>query len=175
MGGMNEENTHTQDDSGERSRPSKSALKRVAVSLQELGVELAALPDIELGGLDLPENLVTALRELRRLPSHGARLRQRQYIGKLMRTIDPEPLVARLAERKRNHDRDVREFQQVERWRDRLLGGEPGALEELLAAYPDSDGPTLTRLVDKASKERDDRRSPAAARALFAYLKQLLA
>ena len=44
------------------------------------------------------------MRDLRRLPSHGAQVRQRQYIGKLMRDIDPEPVLAKLAERKRRHD-----------------------------------------------------------------------
>src|ERR1700728_3130539 len=79
------------------SRPSKSAMKREASSLQELGVKLSALPDQEIKALDLPDNLFVALRDLRRLPSHGAQIRQRQYIGKLMRKIDPEPVLAKLA------------------------------------------------------------------------------
>ena len=49
-------------------------------------------------------SLFVALRDLRRLPSHGAQVRQRQYIGKLMRNIDPEPVLAKLAERKQRHD-----------------------------------------------------------------------
>ena len=83
------------DDSGEteEQRQSKSARKREAASLQELGVKLAALPDQEIKALNLPDNLFVALRDLRRLPSHGAQVRQRQYIGKLMRNIDPEPVL----------------------------------------------------------------------------------
>ena len=157
-----------------RERPSKSARKRAAASLQELGVELAALPDIELEGLDLPENLLAALRELRRLDAHGARLRQRQYIGKLMRKIDPQPLEERLAARKRTHDRSVRAFQQIERWRDRLLGGDPAAAEELIARHPGVDRAKLAGLVDAAQRERAAARAPAASRALFAYLRQCL-
>ncbi|HUX72982.1 MAG TPA: ribosome biogenesis factor YjgA [Steroidobacteraceae bacterium] len=154
--------------------PSKSLRKRQADSLQELGVELAALADQEINGLDLPENLVAALLALRRLPSHGAQLRQRQYIGRLMRTIDPDPVIAKLAVRKRRHDGEIRKFQQIERWRDRLLAGEPGALEELLAAQPGADRSTLAALVGKARRERDEQRAPAGARGLFAYLRQLL-
>ena len=58
---------------------SKSARKREATALQELGVQLAGLPDAEMGGLDLPEDLVTALKALRRLSSRGAHVRQRHY------------------------------------------------------------------------------------------------
>jgi ribosome-associated protein len=83
----------------ESGHPSKSALKREASSLQELGVKLSALPDQEIKELDLPDNLFVALCDLKRLPSHGAQVRQRQYIGKLMRNIDPEPVLAKLAEK----------------------------------------------------------------------------
>ncbi len=89
------------DESGEteEQRLSKSARKREAAALQELGVKLSALPDQEIKALGLPDGLFVALRDLRRLPSHGAQVRQRQYIGKLMRDIDPEPVLAKLAER----------------------------------------------------------------------------
>jgi ribosomal 50S subunit-associated protein YjgA (DUF615 family) len=103
----------------EPGRPSKSALKREASSLQELGVKLSSLPDQEIKELDLPDNLFVALCDLKRLPSHGAQVRQRQYIGKLMRNIDPEPVLAKLAEKKLRHDSEIRHFQKIERWRDR--------------------------------------------------------
>jgi ribosome-associated protein len=164
------------DNSGESTdeRPSKSARKREAASLQELGVQLSALPDQEIRALDLPENLFVALRDLRRLPSHGAQVRQRQYIGKLMRTIDPEPVLAKLAERKRSHDSEIRYFQLIERWRDRLLS-EPAALSELLQEYPDTDRAALEKLLEKTERERAEQRSPAGARELFAFLRQLIA
>ena len=153
-------------------RLSKSARKREATSLQELGVKLSALPDQEIKALDLPETLFVALRDLRRLPSHGAQVRQRQYIGKLMRTIDPEPVLAKLAERKQRHDVEIRHFQHIERWRDRLLS-EPKAIDELLEENPGADRAALSRLLEKAEKERLEQRSPAGARELFAFLRQL--
>ena len=116
----------------EEERLSKSARKREAASLQELGVQLSALPEQEMEALDLPEKLFVALRDLRRLPSHGAQVRQRQYIGKLMRQIDPEPVLAKLAERKQRHDSEIRHFQRIERWRDRLLSEPETALPLLL-------------------------------------------
>ena len=164
-------------DSGEteEQRLSKSARKREAATLQELGVKLSALPDQEIKALNLPDNLIVALRDLRRLPSHGAQVRKRQYIGKLMRNIDPKPLLAKLAERKQRHDMEIRYFQRIERWRDRLLSEPATAAAELLQEYPHADRTALMRLLEKAQRERLEQRSPVGARELFAFLRQLLA
>jgi len=172
---MTIENETTQSDETEQQLASKSARKREAASLQELGVKLSALPDQEIKDLDLPENLFIALRALRRLPSHGAQVRQRQYIGKLMREIDPEPVLAKLAERKQRHDVEIRQFQQIERWRDRLLSEDGMAVDEFLHEIPAADRATLVRLIEKANRERAEQRSPVGARELFAYLRQMLA
>ena len=171
---MSSENEGLESAETEEQRLSKSARKREAASLQELGVKLAALPDQEIKALDLPENLFIALRDLRRLPSHGAQVRQRQYIGKLMRNIDPEPVLAKLAERKQRHDVEIRHFQQIERWRDRLLSEPAVALEELIEEHPKVDRAALLRLLEKAERERLEQRSPVGARELFAFLRQLL-
>src|SRR5271167_3712259 len=174
MGNMTRENETGDTGETEEQRLSKSARKRDAASLQELGVKLSALPDQEIKALELPDDLFVALRDLRRLPSHGAQIRQRQYIGKLMRDIDPEPVLAKLAERKRRHDLEIRSFQQIERWRDRLLSEPTTAAAELLLEYPHADRTALSRLMAKAERERREQRSPAGARELFAFLRQLL-
>ncbi|MDP8985287.1 MAG: DUF615 domain-containing protein [Pseudomonadota bacterium] len=160
---------------GEELRASKSSRKREAASLQELGVQLSALPDQEIKALGLPDSLFIALRDLRRLPSHGAQVRQRQYIGKLMRSIDPGPVLAKLAERKQRHDTEIRHFQQIERWRERLLSEPAAGVVELQQAYPQIDKEALLKLLDKAERERLEQRSPVGARELFAFLRQLLA
>ncbi len=174
MGNMTSQNPGEDSQESEEQRLSKSARKREAASLQELGVKLSALPDQEIKALDLPENLFVALRDLRRLPSHGAQIRQRQYIGKLMRTIDPQPVLAKLAERKQRHDVEIRHFQQIERWRDRLLSEPLLGMNELLEEYPHVDRDTLAKLLEKAERERVEQRSPVGARELFAFLRGLL-
>ena len=174
MGNMTTEPEPGNSEEAEQLLLSKSARKREAASLQELGVKLSALPDQELKSLELPDSLFTALRDLRRLPSHGAQVRQRQYIGKLMRAIDPEPVLAKLAERKQRHDLEIRHFQQIERWRDRLLSERDAAVEDLLQEFPSAERATLMKLLDKAERERLEQRSPAGARELFAFLRQLL-
>jgi len=168
MGNMTRENESDNSGESEEQRQSKSARKREAASLQELGVKLSALPDQEIKALDLPDNLFVALRDLRRLPSHGAQIRQRQYIGKLMRVL------AKLAERKQRHDLEIRHFQQIERWRDRLLSEPVEGMKELLQEYPQADQAALAKLLEKAEKERLEQRSPVGARELFAFLRQLL-
>ena len=91
-------------------RPSKSARKRAALAAQQLGEELVLLRDAELQALDLPEPLLQAIREARRIRSRAAGARQRQYIGKLMREIDPAPIHAALAARASSSARAPRRY-----------------------------------------------------------------
>jgi len=83
------------------SKPSKSARKREYLALQKLGEELLTLRESDLLGIELDEDLLEAVLEARRIKSHGALRRQKQYIGKLMRNIDPELLRTALAEVRR--------------------------------------------------------------------------
>ena len=82
-------------------KPSKSARKREYLALQKLGEELITLKLNELEALPLDENLLEAVMEARQIKAHGALRRQKQYIGKLMRHIDPQPLIAALAKLRR--------------------------------------------------------------------------
>ncbi len=83
------------------SKPSKSARKREFIALQKLGEALLTLRESDLASIELDEDLREAVLEARRIRSHGALRRQKQYIGKLMRHIDPEPLRAALARLRR--------------------------------------------------------------------------
>jgi 5-(carboxyamino)imidazole ribonucleotide mutase len=91
-------------------RPSKSARKRAALAAQKLGEELVRVRDAELAALDLPEALTEAIRAARRIHSRAAGARQRQYIGKLMREIDPAPIHAALAARAAPRDKVARRY-----------------------------------------------------------------
>jgi ribosome-associated protein len=72
--------------------PSKSQRKRDAQALQALGVQLVALSAAHLARLALPEILHEAVLAAQHMRSHGARTRQMQYIGKLMRQLEPSVL-----------------------------------------------------------------------------------
>jgi ribosome-associated protein len=72
--------------------PSKSQRKRDAQALQALGVQLVALSAAQLARLALPETLHEAVLAVQRMRSHGAHTRQLQYIGKVMRQLEPTAL-----------------------------------------------------------------------------------
>ena len=82
-------------------KPSKSARKREYIALQQLGEELLTLKKPDLLGMQLDDELLDAVLEARRIKAHGALRRQKQYIGKLMRDIDPAPIRAALARLRR--------------------------------------------------------------------------
>ena len=77
-------------------KPSKSARKRAYLALQKLGEELISLREAELLSMPLDEDLLEAIMEARTIKAHGALRRQKQYIGKLMRHVDPEQINAEL-------------------------------------------------------------------------------
>lgn len=78
-------------------RPSKSQRKREMHELQALGERLVALPEARLRAMPLPPELLDAVLEARAISARGGRKRQLQYIGRLMREVDAEPIRAALA------------------------------------------------------------------------------
>jgi len=154
--------------------PSKSELKRQSRDLQDLGQALVDLPAAEFDALPVPEDLRDAIVAARRITSHGARVRQRLYIGKLLRNIDPEPIREALANRAEVDRQRVRREHAIEAWRDRLLADEPAAWTELVALVGADNLPQLRSLVRQARAERDAARAPSAARQLFRRLRDLL-
>lgn len=154
--------------------PSKSELKRRSRELQDLGDELVALPGTVLDALPLPEEVREAVEAGRRIASHGARLRQRLYIGKLLRQIDIEPVRDALARRGALDRQRVMHERTVERWRSRLLADEPAAWTELSALVAGDDLQELRKLAGRARAEQSASRPPAAARKLFRCLREAL-
>lgn len=161
-------------DEPEDEGPSKSELKRQVRALQDLGDELVALPPVELDALELPDDLREAVLEGRRISAHGARVRQRLYIGKLLRRIDVEPIRAALARRAEVDRQRIRAEHGLEQWRERLLADEAAAWTELGARLAPGDLQQLRALCRQARAERDSARPPAAARQLFRRLRELL-
>jgi ribosome-associated protein len=165
---------HEEDDSEVFRGPSKSARKREATAAQSLGTRLIALKEAELCALELPETLHEAIMLAKRITSRGGLARQRQYIGKLMREIDTAPIEAALTVESRNNAQDAEKHKRVEAWRLRLLGEGAAALDELLKWRPDADRKALQALIAKATGERVDSGSRAAAsRELFRTIRGL--
>lgn len=154
----------------EAERESRSARKRAAESAQELGERLIALPDAELAALALPEKLLDAVREARRISSRAAGARQRQYIGKLMRSIDIEPIRVALAAKGELDALERQRFARAEKWRDRLIAEGEAALDELKALRPGIDLDAWRELIANARGAA----ARAGQRELFRALRSLL-
>lgn len=153
--------------------PSKTKVKKQMHDLQELGEQLTALSKEHLAEVDIPDNLRIAVREAKKMKSFGAIKRHMQYIGKLMRDVDPAPIQAKLAEWNGTSRQHIAWLHQVERWRDRLLA-EPDALTELLAAYPSGDVQHLRALIRSAIKEKELNKPPKNFREIFQVLRDLI-
>jgi ribosome-associated protein len=154
---------------------SKSQRKREALALQELGERLAGLAPAEIEKLALPADLVRAVEELRRINSRGALKRQRQYVGKLMRKLDPEPVARALAALDQQRAEDAGALHRLERWRTRLLEEGDGAVTELVDACPGIDVGHLRTLVRNVHREQDRGAPPKAYRELFRFLRENMA
>lgn len=154
--------------------PSKSERKRQMSGLQDMGAELLELSEQQLAQIELPDSLREAVSAARQITKFEARRRQLQYIGKLMRSVDPEPIRAQLDLWKNTSDEHKAWLHQLERWRDRLLADE-AALHELVVAHPQADVQQLRTLIRNTVRERELNKPPRSYRALFQLLREILA
>lgn len=154
-------------------RPSKSQKKRDMHDLQSLGEDLLTLPIDRVEPLALPEILLDALRAAKKITAHEGRRRQIQYIGKLMRQVDPEPIREAVAAFKLGHAKDSLALHESERWRARLLA-EDGALQDFINQHAGIDVQQLRSLVRAARKDAagaPEQRNGRAFRELFQFIK----
>jgi len=141
-------------------------------ALQDLGEALLALDQKRLAELELPERLVDAINLARGIRAHEGRRRQMQYIGKLMRDIDPAPVQAALDRWAAGAPADHVRFAAVEHWRDELLVDE-AALDRFMLSHPDADRVLLHSLVLEARLERARGGPPHRYRELFRVLRTM--
>ncbi len=150
---------------------SKSQRKRESTALQDLGKELFELSRDQLKKMNLPEALLEALLEAKRLTSHGAMRRQMQFIGKVMRDIDIEPINQQLAAIRGESNIAKAAFHALENWRTRLIEDD-AALTEWLLAHPDTDVQQIRQLIRNARRETAEAKPPKSSRALFKLLRE---
>ena len=150
---------------------SKTRRKKEMHELQSLGASLVALSDAHLERISMPEALAAAVREARRIESHEARRRQLQFIGRLMRELDPTPIRMQLAALLGGSAEERARHQRIEHWRTRLLE-EDGALTEFADAHPGGDLQQLRALIRSARREQAEGRPPRAFREIFRVLRE---
>jgi ribosome-associated protein len=154
--------------------PTKTELKRQARAVQELADRLVSAPADLVERLALPEKLADAIALARRITGGGALVRQRQFVAKLMRGLDLEPLRAALDSHADVARLDAARIRRAERWRDRLVEGGEAAIAEFVAGFS-VEREELERLVATAREERRAGRATGAGRRLFRRVQEVLA
>lgn len=155
------------------SKPSKSARKREQQELQALGEQLLALNDADLATVPLDDKLLDAINTAKKIKSYGALRRQRQYIGKLMRDIDPAPIRAALDSLRIDDVRQKRLFARAEKWRDRIVRERGAGLEAFEAEIGAADS-ELQRLMAELESALSDRAEKTARRQIFRRVHAIL-
>lgn len=151
---------------------SKSEIKRDAEELKRLGAELVDLGKNSLDKIPLDERLRTEIELAQRIRKEGRR-RQLQLIGKLLRSIDVEPIRIALDKLKNRHNQQVALFHKLEMLRDRLIEQGDEAMSDVIALYPDADRQQLRSMIRNAQKEKAGNKPPKSARQIFQYLREL--
>ncbi|MDR2017127.1 MAG: DUF615 domain-containing protein [Burkholderiales bacterium] len=158
--------------------PSKSQRKREMHEVQALGEALVRLSVVKLKKLDLPERLFDAIVAAQTITRHEARRRQMQFIGRLMRDVDPAPIQALLAAQVAVPVAEKARMALLEDWRQRLLEEPASALAALTEKFPDTLSEdvreTWRQRIEQAQQERlQPQVTPRHYRMLFQDLKKL--
>jgi ribosome-associated protein len=150
---------------------SKTRRKQQMLALQALGAALVELSETQIAELTLESALREAVLDAKRMRTHEARRRQLQYIGRLMRELDAEPIRAQLAAIQGHSAQESARHRRLETWRERLLADE-SALTEFATEHPAADLQKLRNLIRSVRKDRDENKAPRAYRELFRCIKE---
>jgi ribosome-associated protein len=151
---------------------SKTRRKKEMLQLQALGVALVDLPDAQIHAMGLSDRLREAVLEAKRIKAHEGRRRQLQYIGRLMREVDPAPLRERLDAILGGSVQEAARHRRLEALRERLIADDE-ALTDFVATHPGADLQVLRTLIRNTRKEQKEGKPPRAFRELFRVLKSL--
>jgi ribosome-associated protein len=135
--------------------PSRTDRKRESTELQKLGEDLLTLRIDLMERLALPDKLIDAIDEARRISNFEGKRRQMQFIGKLMRQLEPpmlDTVRTVLSEQHRGSASDALALHQVEQWRDRLVADDT-ALSDWVQQYPQSDSQQVRALIRQVRRD----------------------
>ena len=152
---------------------SKSEIKRDAEDLKQLGEKLVNLTKANLTKVPLDDSLKDAIGLAQRLQKE-ARRRQLQYIGKLLRSIDAEPIREALEKIENKHNQQQAMLHKLEILRDELVAKGDVALTDLLNEHPSADRQQLRNLIRAAQKEKQQNNPSKAYREIYQILKTLI-
>lgn len=150
---------------------SRTELKRESTELQKLGEALLTLRADLLARLTLSDKFLDAILEAKRITNFEGKRRQMQFIGKLMRKLEPEEveaIKAALDEQANGSAAENLVLHQAETWRDRLISHDDAA-GQWMTAHPGTDSQQLRALIRQARKDAVPEKPGAAVRHGRAY------
>ena len=153
---------------------SRTQKKQVAEDAQDLGERLLTLSNKQLKSLDLPENLYDAVVAANNIKAHGGLKRQLQFIGKLMRHIEIDDIVAYFDELDNKHYATNAKFKNMEIWRDRLIREGNDGIQKFQEERPNADVQKLRQLVRNANNKKNEKLALRSKRAIFQYIKEVI-
>jgi len=154
-------------------KKSRTLKKKEAQDLQRLGEKLVDLSSDQLENIDMPIELLNAVKFAYTTKKHGARRRQMQYIGTLMRKINTEPIKKAIEEIELGEYSKALNFKKIEKMRDELIAGDNNLIEAILKKWPQTERSRLFQLVRNARKEASNSKTGKSYRSLFRYLMEI--
>ncbi|GAB3027444.1 ribosome biogenesis factor YjgA [Bowmanella dokdonensis] len=162
----------TESDQQDLDFKSRTQLKNESHDLQKLGEKLVDLGPAALAKIPMDQELKDAVVLARRInrKKEGFR-RQLQFIGKLMRNRDVEPIQQALDLLENKHQQATAKFHKLEKLRDELVAKGDPVIDRLVEQYPAIERQKLRQLHRQAQKEQTQNKPPKSAREIFQYLK----
>ncbi|MBM3202073.1 MAG: DUF615 domain-containing protein [Chlamydiae bacterium] len=157
----------------EKKTVSRTQLKLEAEKLQSLGLKLCDLSISKLKALDLPPNLFEAILAMQKISSNGAKKRQSQYIGKLMRNFDTTELNTFMTFWDQQELKEKQDFHNIELWRKKLVE-EPESVDDFLTKFPTEEKLILLNTIKGAVEEKIKDKPPKYNRELFKLIKKII-
>jgi ribosome-associated protein len=153
---------------------SRSTIKHEMTALQKLGETLVDMSQSQLDKIPLPDALIKAITFARNLKSREAKRRQLQFIGKLMRTVEIEPIQTAIKIAQLTNRQITAQFHQAEEWRERLINEGDAAIQAFVDMYAEIDRQKLRQLTRQAQQNRKTGKNTGAEKELFRYLRDII-
>lgn len=152
---------------------SKTELKREAKNVHEFGKILASLTELQIAQINLPENILDAIKDLKNIKKGSAKKRQSLYLAKLLREIDLSKAQDFVNQIKFESQTEIRRLHEAEDWRDKLIS-DVSNLTNFIDKAQNVDIQRLRSLVINSQKEIKKQKSKKNQKELFNYLKEIL-
>ena len=158
----------------DREKKSRTKVKHEAEELQKLGERLVDLSLEQIKSMEIPENLKKEVIFAKTITRNVAKRRQLQYIGSIMRTIDPAAIVDAIDRLSMARALASSKFKQMEEIRQELLNGDNSRIETFVNENPGTDRQKLRQLIRNANQEIAAKKTPKSSRLLFKYIREII-